>query len=71
MNEVCKQHDIDYDNSDTVADKHIADKKMIDAIDQSPNQDLTEGEVKNLMKGKTKLGLGAKLRKRKKALNDG
>ena len=71
LNEVCKQHDIDYDNSDTLADKHIADQKMIDAIDQFPNQDLTERGVKNLMKGKKKLGLGAKPRKRKKALIDG
>ena len=44
---------------------------MIEAIDQFPNQDLTERGVKNLMKRKTKLGLGAKSRKRKKALIDG
>ena len=29
LDEVCKQHGIDYDNSDTLADKHVADQKMI------------------------------------------
>lgn len=60
LDDVCKKHDIDYDNADTLADKHIVDLKMIGAIEQFPNQNLTECGVQNLMKVKKKLGLGAK-----------
>ena len=60
LDEVCKQHDIDYDNSDTLADKHVADQKMIHANDQFPNQNLTSWGVTNLVKSKKTLGLGAK-----------
>ena len=42
LDEVCKQHDSDYNNSDTLADKHVADQKIIEAIEQFPNQNLTE-----------------------------
>ena len=44
LDEVYKQHDIDYDDSDTLADKHVADQKMIEATEQFPNQNLTEPE---------------------------
>ena len=40
--QVCKQHDIDYSNALSLSDKHSADQKMIDAIEQFLNQSLTE-----------------------------
>ena len=58
MDQVCKQHDIDYSNAESLADKHIADRKMIDSINAFPNQSLTERAIKNTIRVKKKLGLG-------------
>ena len=58
LDQVCKQHDIDYSNALSSCDKHSADQKMIDAIEQYPNQSLTERAIKNTIKLKKKLGLG-------------
>ena len=58
LDQVCKQHDIDYSNALSLSDKHSADQKMIDAIEQFPNQSLTERAIKNTIKLKKKLGLG-------------
>ena len=58
MDQVCKQHDIDYSNAESLADKHIADQKMIDSINAFPNQSLTERAIKNTIRVKKKLGLG-------------
>ena len=60
LDQVCKQHDIDYSNSKTLADKHKADQKMIEATEQFPNQSLTERAVKNTIKLKKKIGFGVK-----------
>ena len=56
-------HDIDYAFADTLADKHIADQRMVDARDQFANQNITERGVKNMIKAKKRLGIGAKLKK--------
>ena len=50
LDQVCKQHDIDYSNALSLSDKHSADQKMIDAIEQFPNQSLTERAIKNTIK---------------------
>ena len=42
----------------SLADKHIADQKMIDSINAFPNQSLTERAIKNTIQVKKKLGLG-------------
>ena len=65
LDQVCKQHDIDYSNAESLADKYIADQKMIDSINAFPNQSLTERAIKNTIRVKKKLGLGAKQRKSK------
>ena len=57
LDQDCKQHDIDYSNALSLSDKHSADQKMIDAIEQFPNQSLTERAIKNTIKLKKKLGL--------------
>ena len=60
LDKVCKQHDIDYDTSNNIQDKHIADQKMIDSINQFKDKSLTERAVKNIILTKKKLGLGVK-----------
>ena len=65
LDQVCKQHDIDYSNAESLADKHKADQKMIDSINAFPNQSLTERAIKNTIRVKKKLGLGVKQRKTK------
>ena len=54
LDQVCKLHDIDYSNALSLSDKHSADQKMIDAIEQFPNQSLTERAIKNTIKLKKK-----------------
>ena len=34
--EICAQHDVDYDLSKSLKDKHLADEKMIKAINELP-----------------------------------
>ena len=36
IDRICSQHDVDYTLAKNLKDKHIADKKMIDAIDKLP-----------------------------------
>ena len=60
LDKVCKQHDIDYDNSQNLQDKHIADQKMVDTINKFKDKSLTERAVKNIILTKKKLGLGVK-----------
>ena len=55
LEQVCKQHDIDCSNAESLADKHIADQKMIDSINAFPNQSLTERAIKNTIRVKKKL----------------
>ena len=57
---ICSQHDVDYSLSKTLKDKHIADEKMINAINNLPYKDQQYGTflVKNIIKSKRKLGLG-------------
>ena len=58
LDKVCKQHDIDYGNSQNLQDKHIADQKMVDTINQFKDKSITERAVKNVISMKKKLGLG-------------
>ena len=36
---ICAQHDVDYNLSKSLKDKHIADKKMIDSINKLSYKD--------------------------------
>ena len=58
--EICAQHDVDYDLSKSLKDKHIADDKMIKAINELPYNQQQYGTflVKNIIRSKRKLGLG-------------
>ena len=56
---ICSQHDVDYALSKSLKDRNIADKKMINAINELPyNQQYGTFLVKNIIKSKRKLGLG-------------
>ena len=57
---ICAQHDVDYDLSKSLKDKHIADEKMINAINELPYNQQQYGTflVKNIIRSKRKLGLG-------------
>ena len=58
--EICAQHDVDYDLSKSLKDKHVADDKMIKAINELPYNRQQYGTflVKNIIRSKQKLGLG-------------
>ena len=57
---ICAQHDVDYTLSNNLKEKHIADKKMIDSINNLPYNQRQYGTflVKNIISSKRKLGLG-------------
>ena len=57
---ICAQHDVDYTLSKNLKDKHIADEKMIKAINELPYNKQQYGTflVKNIIRSKRKLGLG-------------
>ena len=57
---ICSQHDVDYDLSKSLKDKHIADDKMIKAINKILYNQQQYGTflVKNIIRSKRKLGLG-------------
>ena len=58
--EICAQHDVDYTLAKNLKDKHIADEKMIKAINNLPYNQQQYGTflVKNIIRSKRKLGLG-------------
>ena len=58
--EICSQHDVDYTLAKNLKDKHIADEKMIKAINELPYNQQQYGAflVKNIIRSKRKLGLG-------------
>ena len=58
--EICAQHDVDYTLAKNLRDKHIADEKMIKAINELPydQQQYDTFLVKNIVRSKRKLGLG-------------
>ena len=57
--EICSQHDVDYTLAKNLKDKHIADERMIKAINELPyNQQYGTFLVKNIIRSKRKLGLG-------------
>ena len=58
--EICAQHDVDYTLAKNLKDKHIADDKMIKAINELPYNQQQYGTflVKNIIRSKRKLGLG-------------
>ena len=57
--EICSQHDVDYTLAKNLKDKHIADDKMIKAINELPYNQQQYGTflVKNIIRSKRKLGL--------------
>ena len=57
---ICAQHDVDYTLAKNLKDKHIADEKMIKAINELPYNQQQYGTflVKNIIRSKRKLGLG-------------
>ena len=57
---ICAQHDVNYSLSKNLKDKHIADDKMIKAINELPYNQKQYGTflVKNIIRSKRKLGLG-------------
>ena len=57
---ICAQHDVDYTLARNLKDKHIADEKMIKAINELPYNQQQYGTflVKNIIQSKRKLGLG-------------
>ena len=57
---ICAQHDVDYDLSKSLRDKHMADDKMIKAINELPYNQQQYGTflVKNIIRSKRKLGFG-------------
>ena len=57
---ICSQHDVDYTLAKSLKDKHVADDKMIKAIDELPYNQKQYGTflVKNIIQSKRKLGLG-------------
>ena len=57
---ICAQHDVNYSLSKNLKDKHIADDKMIKAINELPYNQQQYGTflVKNIIRTKRKLGLG-------------
>ena len=59
-NKICSQHDVDYTLAKKLEDKHIADEKMINAINELPYNQQQYGTflVKNIIRSKRKLGLG-------------
>ena len=58
--EICSQHDVDYTLAKNLKDKHIADERMIKAINELPYNQQQYGTflVKNIIRSKRKLGLG-------------
>ena len=56
---ICSQHDVDYTLAKNLQDKHIADEKMINAINQLPYNQQQYGTflVKNILRSKKTLGL--------------
>ena len=58
--EICAQHDIDYELSRNINDKHNADKRMINSINNLPYKDKQWDTflVKNIINTKQKLGMG-------------
>ena len=58
LDRIAKQHDIDYGQAKTLADKWKADEKMIKAIDKLPGRKtMTERVVKKIMQAKKRLKL--------------
>ena len=57
---ICAQHDVDYTLAKNLKDKHIADDKMIKAINELPYNQQQYGTflIKNIIRSKRKLGLG-------------
>ena len=57
---ICAQHDVDYTLAKNLKDKHIADERMIKAINELPYNKQQYGTflVKNIIRSKRKLGLG-------------
>ena len=60
LDSLCKTHDIAYSKSTKNADRHIADRQMVAAINALPNPTRTEKMVRNIINTKQRFGLGVK-----------
>ena len=56
--EICAQHDVDYSLAKSLKDKHLADEKMINTINELPYNQKQYGTflVKNIIRSKKNLG---------------
>ena len=58
LDKLAKQHDIHYSTAKTLADKHVADRKMIAGIDRfTGRKTITERIIKRIMQAKLKAKL--------------
>ena len=58
LNRLAKQHDIDYSKAKSLADKHIADRKMVAGINKFPGKkSLTKQIVKRIKQARLKTKL--------------
>ena len=58
LDRIARQHDIDYASAKNLKEKHVADRKMITAINRLPGaKKLTERIVRKIMQTKVKLNL--------------
>lgn len=69
LDEACREHDIAYANNKNLSDRHIADKiltekawERVKAKDSSVAEKLSSVLVTNMMKAKTKFGMGCKVK---------
>lgn len=67
LDEACREHDIEYSNKKSLADRHIADRNLaekawqrVKAKDSSISEKINSLLVTNTMKAKTKLGMGCR-----------
>jgi hypothetical protein len=72
LDEACKAHDINYAKSNKLEDRHKADKLLGDkAWERFHSKDATFGEkaaaltISGIMKGKTKLGMGVRSKRKR------
>lgn len=78
LDEACKRHDIAYSQSNSLSDRHAADKVLAEkAWGRFRSKDASFGEktaalaIAGIMKAKTKLGMGARKRRSRKRLRKG
>ena len=68
LDRICRSHDLAYNEAKSLKDKHKADDVMLDEISKIPYMERPWGTtaVQAIIKGKRKLGLGVKKKRRQK-----